>query len=70
MTTLQDLERTVELLGEVYHETPGIVFNNFDPKRAYGIVAPASAYRHHQYIDSYLNYQGNGGRRSTTRTPR
>jgi capsular exopolysaccharide synthesis family protein len=49
VTSVRELERTVEVLGEVYKRKPRIVLNNFHPRRAYGIAYRRSGYGYYGY---------------------
>jgi len=49
VTSLRELERTIEVLGEVYKRKPCIVLNNFHPRRAYGFAYRRSGYGYSGY---------------------
>jgi capsular exopolysaccharide synthesis family protein len=64
VTSVRELERTIEVLGEVYKRKPRIVLNNFHPQRAYGIAYRRSGYGYYGY-DHVSHPFGQNGNRQT-----
>jgi capsular exopolysaccharide synthesis family protein len=58
VTSVRELERAVEVLGEVYKRKPCIVLNNFHPRRAYGFAYRRSGYGYYGY--DYISRQSGG----------
>jgi capsular exopolysaccharide synthesis family protein len=61
-TRMQDLEQAVELMEGVGGKVAGVVLNNFDPHRAYGVPFRKSARSKYGYGKSYYygSRDGNG----------
>jgi capsular exopolysaccharide synthesis family protein len=62
ITSVRELERTVEILSEVRKRKPRIVLNNFRPQRAYGFAYRRSGYGYYGYdrISQPSGDDGNG----------
>ena len=56
----QELEQASELLERVGGKILGVVLNNFDPRRAYGILYKRSLRGNYGYARTYENVKSNG----------
>jgi tyrosine-protein kinase Etk/Wzc len=59
-TALASLERAVESLKAVGVEPTGVVLNNFNLERAYGVLHARSGYGYYGYADKYGKHPQNG----------